>query len=65
MNMTGLEPFWRMDAMSIRILLVDDEAVDLEWLRRRVASSPFNLHIVGALNTGFLALKVLEQSRLI
>lgn len=27
--------------MSINVLLVDDEAVDLEWLRRRVLASPF------------------------
>lgn len=50
--------------MSIRILLVDDEAVDLEWLRRRVAGSPFGLQVVGAMNTGFLALKVLEREQL-
>jgi len=49
--------------MSIRILLVDDEAVDLEWMRRRVAGSPFDLQIVGAVNTGFMALKVLEQEQ--
>lgn len=49
--------------MSIRILLVDDEAVDLEWLRRRVAGSPFGLQVVGAMNTGFLALKVLEREQ--
>ncbi len=49
--------------MSIRILLVDDEAVDLEWMRRRVAASPFDLQIVGAVNTGFMALKVLEQEQ--
>ncbi|MFC4598488.1 response regulator [Cohnella hongkongensis] len=49
--------------MSIRILLVDDEAVDLEWMRRRVAGSPLDLQIVGAVNTGFMALKVLEQEQ--
>jgi len=49
--------------MSIRILLVDDEAVDLEWLRRRIAASPFDLQIIGAMNTGFLALKVLEREQ--
>ena len=61
---------WRVSAflevghiMSIRILLVDDEAVDLEWLRRRIADSPLDLQIAGALNTGFLALKLLEREQ--
>lgn len=51
--------------MNINILLVDDEAVDLEWLRRRVAGSalPFPLHLVGTANSGFNALKILEQER--
>ncbi|MEF2967505.1 response regulator [Paenibacillus sp. M1] len=51
--------------MDINILLVDDEAVDLEWLRRRVAGSgiPYPLRVVGTANSGFGALKILEQER--
>lgn len=51
--------------MDINILLVDDEAVDLEWLRRRIAAGPlpYPLHIAGTANSGFQALKLLEQER--
>lgn len=51
--------------MDINVLLVDDEAVDLEWLRRRIAGSelPFPLRVVGTANSGFNALKILEQER--
>ncbi|WP_123039392.1 response regulator [Cohnella candidum] len=47
--------------MKMNILLVDDEAVDLEWLRRRVLGSALDLHIAGTANNGFAALKILEQ----
>lgn len=52
--------------MDINILLVDDEAVDLEWLRRRIAGSdlPYPLHIAATANSGFQALKLLEQERI-
>lgn len=52
--------------MDINILLVDDETVDLEWLRRRIAAStlPYPLHIAGTANSGFQALKLLEQERI-
>lgn len=45
----------------MNILLVDDEAVDLEWLRRRVAGSGLDLHVVGTANSGFSALKIVES----
>ncbi|MBB3109536.1 two-component system response regulator YesN [Paenibacillus phyllosphaerae] len=46
----------------MNILLVDDEAVDLEWLRRRVAGSGLNLNVVGTANSGFAALELLEST---
>ncbi|WP_334075498.1 MULTISPECIES: response regulator [Paenibacillus] len=51
--------------MDINVLLVDDEAVDLEWLCRRIAGSglPFSLRVIGTANSGFNALKFLEQER--
>ncbi|CAM4475124.1 response regulator [Paenibacillus typhae] len=49
-------------ALEINILLVDDEAIDLEWLRRRVAgSSRLPLHSVRTAASGFAALKIMEQ----
>ncbi|MCA0755657.1 response regulator [Paenibacillus sp. N4] len=47
----------------MNILLVDDEAVDLEWLRRRVAGSGLDLHIVGTANSGFSALKIVQSEQ--
>ncbi|WP_083677812.1 response regulator [Paenibacillus sp. FSL R7-0337] len=49
--------------MSINVLLVDDEAVDLEWLRRRVLFSEHDIAVVGTANSGFNALKIMEQVR--
>ncbi|MGO4107824.1 response regulator [Paenibacillus sp. YAF4_2] len=48
----------------IKILLVDDEAVDLEWLRRRVAGSPLPLQVIGTASSGFNALKLMEDERI-
>ncbi|TYP78103.1 response regulator [Paenibacillus methanolicus] len=45
----------------MNILLVDDEAIDLEWLRRRVAGSHLNVQVVGTANSGFAALKLMEE----
>jgi len=51
--------------MDINILLVDDEAVDLEWLRRRVANHEhLPLKDVGTAMSGFMALKIMEQKRI-
>jgi len=51
--------------MDIHILLVDDEAVDLEWLRRRVAASGHpGLRVVGTADSGFAALRAMEQERI-
>lgn len=50
--------------MSVNVLLVDDEAVDLEWLRRRVLASGLDIHVAGTANSGFLALKVMEEQRI-
>lgn len=50
--------------MDINILLVDDEAVDLEWLRRRVAGNEqISFLDVGTAVSGFAALKIMEQKR--
>ncbi|MUT68272.1 response regulator [Paenibacillus sp. NEAU-GSW1] len=51
--------------MDISILLVDDEAIDLEWLRRRVAGNdqlPPNSVVTAT--SGFAALKMMEQQRI-
>ncbi|WP_372661585.1 response regulator [Cohnella sp.] len=51
--------------MNMNILLVDDEAVDLEWLRRRVASNDQLTFLeVGTATSGFAALKIMEQKRI-
>jgi len=50
--------------MEINVLLVDDEAVDLEWLRRRVLGSGLNLQVTATANNGFNALKAMEQERI-
>lgn len=47
--------------MSVHVLLVDDEAIDLEWLRRRVLNSGLNLIVVGTASSGFNALKIIEE----
>jgi two-component system response regulator YesN len=48
--------------MEMNILLVDDEAVDLEWLRRRVAGNErIAIQSVRTASSGFEALKILEQ----
>ncbi|TLS51259.1 response regulator [Paenibacillus antri] len=48
--------------MDITILLVDDEAVDLEWLRRRVAGNEqVVFQSVTTASSGFEALKIMEQ----
>ncbi|WP_018750134.1 response regulator [Paenibacillus sanguinis] len=49
--------------MNVNVLLVDDEAVDLEWLRRRVAGSGLDLQVIAAVNSGFKALKVMEHEQ--
>ncbi|MCM3746324.1 response regulator [Paenibacillus pasadenensis] len=51
--------------MEITILLVDDEAIDLEWLKVRVAGSgQSSLRIAGTARSGFAALKIMEQERI-
>ncbi|MGU3471255.1 response regulator [Paenibacillus sp. D51F] len=46
---------------DISILLVDDEKVDLEWLRRRIAASSLPVEIAGTVNSGFAAMEFLER----
>lgn len=46
---------------GMKVLLVDDEAVDLEWLRRRVVNNELGLQVVGTANNGFVALSLLEK----
>lgn len=51
--------------MEITMLLVDDEAIDLEWLRVRVENGGFEgLRIVGAAKSGFAAVALMEQERI-
>ncbi|MDU7477103.1 MAG: response regulator [Paenibacillus macerans] len=50
--------------MKINVLLVDDEAIDLEWLRRRVLAGELNLQVAATANNGFNALKAMEQERI-
>ncbi|MHA6482165.1 response regulator [Paenibacillus sp. strain BS8-2] len=45
---------------DINVLLVDDEAVDLEWLRRRVTDYA-SFASVRTASSGFAALKLMEQ----
>lgn len=47
--------------MSYQILLVDDESVDLEWLRRRIAADITTASIAASVNSAFTALKLLEE----
>ncbi len=48
----------------MRVLLVDDEAIDLEWLRRRVAGSGLPLSYVGTANSGFRALEMMQEQQI-
>lgn len=43
-----------------KVLLVDDEDVDLEWLRRRVPWNDLGLEIIAA-NSGYVALHVIQE----
>lgn len=47
--------------MRYTILLVDDESVDLEWLKRRIAERNDDLQVVASVNSAFAALGVLEE----
>ncbi|MDQ8736887.1 response regulator [Paenibacillus sp. LHD-38] len=50
--------------MEVSILLVDDESIDLEWLRRRVVSNKAVQHQnVRTAVSGFEALQLMEQHR--
>ncbi|MFD0710960.1 response regulator [Paenibacillus sp. GCM10027626] len=51
--------------MKINIMLVDDEDIDLEWLRRRVAGSQLpSLNVAGTAKNGFTALEMMKQERI-
>ncbi|MDR6553172.1 response regulator [Paenibacillus qinlingensis] len=51
--------------MNINILLVDDEAIDLEWLRVRVeATDCQGLRVAGTAKSGFAALTLMKQERI-
>ncbi|MDF2926598.1 MAG: DNA-binding response regulator [Paenibacillaceae bacterium] len=51
--------------MDITMLLVDDEAIDLEWMRVRIEKGGYpGLHIAGTAKSGFTALAVMEQERI-
>ncbi|CAM3635725.1 response regulator [Cohnella lubricantis] len=48
----------------VTVLLVDDEKIDLEWLRRRVASSGLPLEVAGTANSGFAALEFVQEKQI-
>ncbi|WP_058303636.1 response regulator [Gorillibacterium timonense] len=50
---------------NLTVLLVDDEFVDLEWLRRRVTGNPqlTDANVVTA-SSGFAALKIMEEKQI-
>ncbi|MDO3409289.1 response regulator [Saccharibacillus sp. CPCC 101409] len=47
--------------MAVRVLLVDDETIDLEWMRRRVLSGGLDIELAGAVTSGFAALERLKE----
>lgn len=47
--------------MTVKAMLVDDEKIDLEWLRRRVVSSGLPLEVAGTANNGFVALELMQK----
>ncbi len=50
---------------ELSVLLVDDEPIDLEWLRRRVAAHPrLKEDKVFTATSGFAALKLMEQQKI-
>jgi two-component system response regulator YesN len=49
--------------MTYRILIVDDESVDLEWMRRRIQSSGKRLEVVAAVNNVYSALDVVRKEQ--
>ncbi|MBU3112067.1 response regulator [Clostridium lacusfryxellense] len=49
--------------MSYKVLLVDDELVDLEWLKRRVDWPELNLEVIATANSGFSALRILKEQQ--
>jgi len=49
--------------MSYKVLLVDDEIVDLEWLNRRVAWQDLNFEVIATANSGFSALRILKEQQ--
>ncbi|MGG1516347.1 response regulator [Paenibacillus oryzisoli] len=51
--------------MTINILLVDDEAIDLEWLRVRVEAAQCpGLRVAGTVKSGFAALACMKEERI-
>ena len=50
--------------MSYKVLLVDDELVDLEWLKRRVTWADFDFEVAATANSGFTALRILKEQHI-
>lgn len=50
--------------MSFNVLLVDDESVDLKWMKERVQRFDLPLHTASAVTSAFSALEVLERERI-
>lgn len=50
--------------MSYSIILVDDESVDLKWMKERVQNFDLPLHVVSAVKSGFAALDLLEHEQI-
>ncbi|WP_028608922.1 response regulator transcription factor [Paenibacillus harenae] len=50
--------------MTYRILIVDDESVDLEWMRRRIQSSGKRLEVAAAVDNVYSALDVVRKEQI-
>lgn len=50
--------------MTYRILIVDDESVDLEWMRRRIQSSGKRLEVAAAVDNVYAALDVVKEEQI-
>ncbi|ANE46417.1 hypothetical protein SY83_09165 [Paenibacillus swuensis] len=48
--------------MAYRVMLVDDERVDLEWLKRRMPWEELGLTISATANSAFTALRFIEEN---
>lgn len=50
--------------MSYNVLLVDDERLDLKWMKKRVQCLDLPLHVAASVTSAFEAMKVLQDERI-